>query len=140
MDIALLQHLHLKRQFDIGQSSAEALKLALSEALASARTHVEVRGLDMRSGLPRVLQLEVGELRPILEKHAMEVAAAVRSAFAVTDPDLACGILEDGISLTGGAALTALVAERIEETTGIAVHCAENPQKAVANGLAILLN
>lgn len=141
VDNALLHHLHLKRQFHIGQSSAEALKMALSEALTpGTATHVEVRGLDMRSGLPRVLQLEVQELRPILEKHATEVTAAVRSAFAVTDPDLATDILEDGITLTGGAALTALLSERIEDATGIPVHRAEEPQKAVAKGLGVLLN
>lgn len=140
VDTALLQHLHLKRQFHIGQSTAEALKMALSKALSGAETHVEVRGLDMRAGLPRVLVLETDELRPILEKYAMEVAAAVRSAFAVTDPDLAMDILEDGITLTGGAGLTTLVAERIEESTRISVRRAEDPQKAVAKGLAALLN
>ena len=69
IDAALLHHLHLRRQFNIGPSSAETLKLALSEALGfRRRTLVEVKGLDLRSGLPRVLALEVDELRPIIEK------------------------------------------------------------------------
>ncbi|RYY26713.1 MAG: rod shape-determining protein [Sphingomonadales bacterium] len=141
VEAALLHHLHLKRQFHIGPSSAESLKMALSEALASgAATHVEVRGLDIRSGLPRLLALNVDDLRPIVEKYADEVAAAVRAAFAQTDPDLATDILEDGIMLTGGAALTALVAERVEESTGLRVHRAEDPTKAVAKGLQSMLD
>lgn len=140
VDAALLQHLHLKRQFNIGPSSAEALKVALSEALiSSTQRHVEVKGLDIKSGLPRVLALDIAELRPIIEKHADEVAAAVRSAFAATAPDLASGIFEDGITLTGGAALTALVADRIARSTGLEVMCGAEPNKAVARGLEVML-
>ncbi|MES2988077.1 MAG: rod shape-determining protein [Pseudomonadota bacterium] len=141
VEAALLHHLHLKRQFQVGRSSAEALKIALSEALASGTpTHVEVRGLDIRSGLPRLLALKVKDLRPIVEKYADEVATAVRAAFAQTDPDLATDILEDGIMLTGGAALTALVAERVEKFTGLRVHRAKAPTKAVAKGLEVMLD
>ncbi|MBX3595782.1 rod shape-determining protein [Sphingomonas sp.] len=141
VDAALVHHLHLRKQFNIGQSTAEALKIALSEALMSpGRSYVEVKGLDMRNGLPRVLALDVEELRPIVERHADEIASAVRGAFAATQPDLVSGILDDGISLTGGAAMTALVAERIQRSTGISVRVMDAPQRAVARGLAVMLN
>ncbi|RYG88379.1 MAG: rod shape-determining protein [Alphaproteobacteria bacterium] len=140
VDAALIQHLHLKRHFHIGQSSGETLKLALSAALSTpGSTCVEVKGLDTRSGLPRVISVDIGELRPIIEKYAAEVAGVVRAVFALTDPDLAMGILEDGITLTGGAALTALVADRIEQETGIFVTATTEPKKAVARGLEVVL-
>lgn len=140
IDTALIQHLHLKRHFHIGQSSGEALKLALSAALTTpGMRYLEVKGLDTRSGLPRAMSVEIEELRPIVEKYASEIAVAVRTVFGLTDPDLAMGILEDGITLTGGAALTALVADRIERDTGIFVTTAAEPQKAVARGLEVVL-
>jgi rod shape-determining protein MreB len=141
VDAALLQHLHMRRHFQIGHSAAEVLKMKLSEALAlGTATHVEVRGLDTKSGLPRLLELEVGELSPILEEYAAQVTAVVRAAFAKTPPDLAIDILDDGIALTGGAALTALVAERIADSTGLRVYRADDPRKAVSKGLQVMLD
>ena len=141
VDTALIQHLSLQRQFRIGPSAAENLKVALSMALASpGTTHVEVRGLDTRSGLPRTLSLPVDELRPAIQKYAADVTKAVRSAFQQLDPDLATDILEDGITMTGGAAMTALVAEQIEASTGIRTHRRTDSQKAVARGLEMVLD
>lgn len=140
VDAALAQHLRLRRHFHVGPLSAEAFKKTLSDALGSgSATHVEVRGLDVRDGLPRVLNVEVDEVRPILERFATEVAAAVRSALAVTDPDLAAAILEDGITLTGGASMTALLAESIFASTGIRARNSAGAEKAVARGLAPLM-
>jgi rod shape-determining protein MreB len=141
VEVALMHYLHLQRQFRVGPSAAETLKIALSAALASrTATHVEVKGLDTRSGLPRTLSLPVEELQPVIQKYAAEVTTTVRAALARLDPDLAMDILEDGITLAGGAALTALVAQQIEEATGVETHCQDEPQKAVAKGLEMMLN
>jgi rod shape-determining protein MreB len=140
IDLALRHHLHARHQFEIGAASAETLKMALCDALASGSdTHVEVPGLDTRSGLPRILATTVAELRPIIERYADEIAIAVRAAFAETAPDLASGILEDGITLSGGASLTTMIAERIEASTGIPAKLASDPRRAVARGLATIL-
>lgn len=140
VDNGLIHHLHLKRHFHIGPSTAERLKMALSDALAAgSATTLEVKGLDTTTGLPRALELSVGELRHVLDRYVTEVVTAVRRAFARTEPDLAHDIFEDGILLTGGAAMTALLAERIEEATGIAARRVDEPQKTVARGLQAIL-
>lgn len=140
VDTALLHHLHLKRHFHIGASSAERLKLALSTALAAGTpSTVEVKGLDTTTGLPRVLELGVGEVRHVIDRYVSEVVTAVRRAFAQTAPDLAQDIFENGILLTGGAAMTALLAERIEQSTGIAARCVDEPERTLAKGLHALL-
>lgn len=140
LEAALIHHLHLKRQFRIGRSSAEQLKIAVSDALNDPfTTHVETKGLDVRARLPRTLSVSVNELRPVFEKYAAEVANAVRTALATIEPDLAHDIFEDGITLTGGAALTALVAEYIEASTGLPTNRLDDPGKTVAQGLAALL-
>ena len=140
LETALIQHLHLKRQFRIGRSTAEKLKVAVSTALNDPFiTQVETKGLDVRLRLPRTITISVNELRPLFEKYAAEVAGAVRAAFIGIEPDLAQDIFEDGITLTGGAALTALVAEYIEEATGLPTNRYDEPDAAVSKGLATLL-
>lgn len=141
MVASLIHHLHHKRHFLIGPSSAEGLKLAVSQALGKAAglTFVEVKGLDQDTRLPRTMSLDVEELRPVVERYADDIVAAVRTVFSLTAPELASGILEDGITLTGGAASTALVADRLRTTTGIAVNLAEDPRRAVVRGLERVL-
>lgn len=142
LDRALIDHFHLRHRFQIGPATAERLKLELSSALERGDTGqmIEVRGLDARDGVPKTLAVRAAELSPVWEKSADAILAAIRAALGETPPELSQDILEDGISLAGGAAMTSLLARRITEHTGIAAHVSEAPLRSVASGLARLLD
>jgi rod shape-determining protein MreB len=137
LDQSLADHLHSRHRFHIGAPSAEALKLKLSSALAAedAFAEVEIRGLDAASGLPRMLCLAAAELLNVWNKHADQIVRAVRVTLSETPPELSHDILEDGIILTGGAAMTALLSDRISTATGIDTEIADAPLRTVAKGL-----
>lgn len=141
LDRALIDHFHLKHRFQIGTSTAERLKLELSSALGrgDSAQRLEVRGLDSANGLPKTVTVRAGELSPVWDRSTDAVLAAIRAALGETPPELSHDILEDGISLAGGAAMTGLLARRITECTGISAHVAELPLRSVASGLARLL-
>lgn len=140
LDQALIDHINFHHRFQIGFPTAELLKLQLSGALANAGSQwIEVRGLDTTNGLPRTLSLPVKRLAPVWTRHIDEIVQLVRDVLGKTSPELSQDILEDGITLTGGGALSGLLATRITEETGVRAAAAQNSRHCVAFGLQRLL-
>lgn len=141
LDRALIDHLHLRHRFQIGGSTAERLKLELSSLLEgnSGEAELEVRGFDAAAGVPGTIAVPASELLILWHRHSADVVAAVRAALGETPPELSKDVLEDGIVLTGGRAMTALLAQRIAAETGIPAHVAKAPLRSVARGLETLL-
>ena len=100
---------------------------------------LEVRGLDAASGTPKTIAVPVSELLKVWDRYSDPVISAILAALGETPPELSQDILEDGITLTGGAAMTGLLGQRIQERTGIEVRIAPAPLGAVASGLGQLL-
>jgi rod shape-determining protein MreB len=142
LDRALIDHFHLHHRFQIGSSTAERLKLELSSSLgrADGEQLLEVRGLDTTIGVPKTIVVRARELSSVWSRNVDGVIVAIRAALGETPPELSHDILDDGISLTGGAAMTGLLARRITEATGIRAHVAESPLRSVASGLARVLD
>lgn len=141
LDQALIDYLLFEHRFHIGVTAAETLKRQLSEALGSAELGrlVEVRGLDGATGLPRVLALPAEELLPLWLKHVEQIVRIVREALRETPPGLSEDILQDGIMLTGGGAVGALLSAEIASKTGVATRVADEPRHCVALGLVRLI-
>ena len=139
---ALIAHFALRHRFQIGLPSAEQLKVQLS-ALLDNEEHeafVEVRGLDAASGLPKTIRVPVEELRAAWHKHIEDVLVTVQAALAEAPPEMSHDIFEDGILLTGGAAMTGLLARHIAAATGIRTELAVTPIRSVAAGLLRMIN
>jgi rod shape-determining protein MreB len=141
LDRAFIDHLHLKRRFQVGPATAERLKLELSILLQSGAMDrlLEVRGLDTASGVPKTIAVPASELLTVWERYLDSVVSAILAALGETPPELSQDILEDGIILTGGAAMTGLLAQRIREAVGVDVRIAPAPLRSVAAGLARFL-
>lgn len=137
----LADHLQAKHDFLIGTITAERIKLeiaGLSTASVSG-AQISIAGQDLATGMPRLLTLPASELTALLAKHVMPIVAAVRAALEQTPPELSHDILEDGITLTGGAAMPALLSEAITLATGLSTRIAERPLDCVALGLGAYL-
>jgi rod shape-determining protein MreB and related proteins len=142
LDRAFVDHLHLRRRFQIGTATAERLKLELSSLVESGSLErlVEVRGLDSATGVPTTIAVPADELLAVWERYSEAIVDAVLAALGETAPELSQDILEDGILLTGGAAMMGLLAQRISERTGIAVRIAQAPLRTVALGLGRIID
>ncbi len=79
--------------------------------------------------------MPAAELLAVWDRHSDAVVSAVRAALAEAPPELSRDILEDGILLSGGAAMTGSLARRIRAATGIRTSICETPLHAVAGGL-----
>lgn len=139
---AIADHLHLNHRFQIGATTAETVKLDLAAQLGNRPEtgwRLCVSGKDVASGLPRTISIPASELVGVYERHVQDIVDAVRSALGATAPELSMDILEDGITLTGGASMVGLLGKRIHEATGLKTAAAADPLVAVATGLAAVL-
>jgi rod shape-determining protein MreB len=139
LDEALLDHLLLRHRFQIGRPAAEQLKFELAglDGTAEARhLDVQIKGLNLAAGRPESLSLAAGELLQVCERHLQAIVAIISTALERTPPELSRDILDDGILLTGGGALTRLLSQRITEATGLQARIAGAPLDCVALGLA----
>jgi rod shape-determining protein MreB len=139
LDEALLEHLVRRHRFQIGRPGAEQLKLELAHlgAADEARDRaVTIKGLSLAAGLPETLSIGADELLHVCEKHLQAIVGIVIAALEHTPPELSRDILDDGILLTGGGAMTGLLSRRITEATGLEARIAAAPLDCVAHGLA----
>ncbi|MES4904638.1 MULTISPECIES: rod shape-determining protein [unclassified Streptomyces] len=93
-----------------------------------------IRGRDLVTGLPKVLELTAEEVRHALAEPVDSIIAAVRSTLDETPPELAGDIMDRGIVLTGGGALLRGLDVRLSRELDIPVLVADAPLDCVALG------
>lgn len=147
MDEAIINYVKLKYSLLLGQSSAEAVKIAIGSAVdfggeansSKARSYV-VRGRDLENGLPRSIKLTDGEIREALGPIIHEIISGVSDTLEETPPELISDILEKGIYLAGGGAMIHGIEKAVADATKMPVFIAEDPLTCVVRGCGKLLD
>jgi rod shape-determining protein MreB len=133
---------YVKRRFNlnIGDRTAEELKIALGSALPLEEPATyEVRGRDQISGLPKTLTVSADDVCQALQDPLQAILGTIRSVLERTPPELASDIIDRGIVLTGGTALLRNLDRLITQEIGIPCYVADNPMDCVAMGAGIAL-
>ncbi|MBC7546036.1 MAG: rod shape-determining protein [Candidatus Sericytochromatia bacterium] len=125
----------------IGDRTAEEIKIRLGSAYPwKDETSMEVRGLNLISGLPRTVTITSSEIREAMAEPVSVIVDAVRDTLERTPPELAADIIDRGIVLTGGGALLQGLDELISHETEMPVHIADNPLDCVVLGTGKVLD
>ena len=80
------------------------------------------------------------EIEEALKKSANMIVSKVKNVLEQTPPELASDIINKGIILTGGGALTVGLDKLLESELKVPVKIAESPLTCVAEGTGILLD
>ena len=134
MDEAILQYVKRKYNLMIGEPTAEYIKVAIGNAYPGFHEIIEVKGLDMVSGVPKALSLNSDEIREAMAEPVRIIVDAVKAVFEETPPELAGDIYDRGIVLAGGGALLRNMDDLLREETGLPVSIAEDPLSCVVLG------
>ena len=67
---------------------------------------IEVKGRDLVTGIPQNIIITSEEVRKAISEQVDSIVQAVRIALEQTPPELAADIVDRGILLTGGGALS----------------------------------
>ncbi|HEY1074430.1 MAG TPA: rod shape-determining protein [Patescibacteria group bacterium] len=124
----------------LGERTAEEVKIAAGSALPlKNRIKVVLRGRDLISGLPKMIETDDEPIRRALQKSVNSIIDAVRSTIEETPPELVADIMDRGIVLAGGGALLRGLNIIIATATGTTVHIADDPLTAVARGTGVVI-
>ena len=135
LDEAIINFARKEYDLALGERTAEEVKMALGSACGlEQELQAELRGRDLRTGLPKTVVTTTQEIRLAIEEPVASICDAVRATLDKTPPELAADIMEKGIYLTGGGALLRGLDERLSRETGMPVYIAKNPIYAVAFG------
>lgn len=137
LDQAIIAYVKKEYNLMIGERTAENIKMQLGSVYKVdelLEETMEIRGRDLITGLPKVIEIHESEVREALRETVASIVDAIKTTLEKTPPELAADIMDKGIMLTGGGALLKGLDALINHETHMPVHIAENPLDCVAIG------
>lgn len=128
---------YIKKNFNlmVGERTAENVKIQLGSAYDVGENEViQIRGRDLISGLPKVIEISETEVREALSEPVVSIIEAIKSTLEKTPPELASDIMDKGIMLAGGGASLKGLDILINKETHMPVHIADASIDCVAIG------
>ena len=101
---------------------------------------MEVKGRDLITGLPSIIEITQDELNTALEESINKIIKATVNVLEQTSPELSADIVEKGIIITGGGALLKGLQNILENNLKVPILMAASPLTCVVEGTGILLD
>ena len=134
-DNAIINYLKKNIGINVGDKMAEEIKFQIGSAFeGDEEGYFDVRGRDVRTGLPKTVQVKESQIREAMRENLDEILEAVKLTLEHTPPELAADVMERGIILTGGGALIKGLDKILTQVTKIPAYVAEYPLDCVAVG------
>jgi len=137
MDEAIIAYIRRNHNLLVGESSAEWIKKEIGSACMPENGEgrvIEVRGRDLRNGVPKEIVISERQISESLANSVGSIIEAVNLALEHTVAEIAAGIVDKGIMLTGGGALLSDLDLVLRHATGLPVSIADEPLTCVALG------
>nr|WP_263327843.1 rod-share determining protein MreBH [Neobacillus sp. Marseille-Q6967] len=135
LDDEIIQHVRKEYNVLIGDRTAENIKMEIGYALVDhEEMHMEVRGRDLVTGLPKTVTLSSYEIRNALKESLLHILEAIRATLEDCPAELSGDIVDRGVILTGGGALMKGMEEWLSKEIVVPVQLAPNPLESVAIG------
>ncbi len=113
------------------QRALEALGLGDDGAGSDSIEVRGCRGTDLAPVRARPTRREIQRaLNPLVEP----IVGAVCAVWRRLTPETSCEVIETGMCVTGGGAMLRGLARRLQDATGLGVHVASDPARAVIRG------
>ncbi len=140
MDRAIVNYIKRKYNLLIGERTAEMIKIGIGTVMPTEPVeHMEVKGRDLLSGVPKIIRLTSIEVHEALLETVSSILDNVRVALENTPPELSSDLVDNGIVMAGGGSLLRGLDKLISRETGLPVKIAENPLLCVVNGAGRVL-
>ena len=135
MDDLIARYVRRQHGVAIGEVTAENVKIQLGRVFPGGEdATMNVKGRDIKTGMPRVVTLTSSEISEVLRRPARQIVEEVMSVLEQTSPELVSDISETGITLTGGCSQLYGFDALLMERTGINCTVADDPDSCTAYG------
>src|SRR5487761_2695488 len=140
LDDAIVAYVKKEFQLALGERTAEEIKIQMGSAYPlQQEMQAQIRGRDLVTGLPKTVVISTEQVRQAIEVPVQAIVDAVKVTLDRTPPELSSDLMEQGIVLTGGGALLAGIAARLEAETNMPIIVANDPLNCVALGSGMCL-
>lgn len=135
LDDDIINYIKKEMNLAIGETTAEEIKMEIGCALPlMTEMSMEIRGRDLTDGLPRNIIVTSSDIEKALASSINEIVEVVKATLEKTPPELASDIMEKGIVLAGGGAMTKNLDKLLSQKTGMPVYVADDPLDCVVKG------
>ncbi|HEC83191.1 MAG TPA: rod shape-determining protein [Firmicutes bacterium] len=134
MDEAIVRHIKEEKNTIIGEQTAERIKISVGFVETEPDETIEVRGIDLVSGVPKVVEIEKNEIVEALKAPVTEIKNALKLSLEKTPPELAADIVDKGILMTGGGSLLRGLDRYLSDETKLPIYVVDDPLKSVVLG------
>ena len=139
MDEAIIHWFRNEHKLEIGEQTAEEIKISVGSAMRVRSKNIVVKGRDLVSGIPKTLEVRSDEVRQALKDPVTRIVEVIKQALEDTPPQLSADIVERGIILAGGGSLLKGIDQVLREKTGVPVNVADEPHLSVVKGCCIII-
>ena len=119
---------------ELDQSIISYIKKEFNLMVGEEEMIMEIKGRDMISGLPKIVEISESQVREALKEPVYQIIESIKTTLEKTPPELAADIMEKGIMLAGGGAYLRGLDVLINKETNMPVHIAEAPLDCVVLG------
>ena len=144
---AIIQYIRKRYSLNIGEPTAERLKIEAGAACLDVDENgdeiietVKASGLDLNTGLPKVIDVTNRDIMLGLQESIDIVIDGIKATIEAAKPEIAADIAANGMVLAGGGGMIKNLDKLITKRTGIEARVAENAFDAVAVGTGMSLN
>lgn len=142
MDEAIVNYARDIHNLLLGERSAEEVKCQIGNAIEFEKEtdfSAVLRGRDLKTGLPRSVEVEPAEIREALKYPIDEIITGVKDAIEETPAELMSDIVRDGLVLAGGTSLLRGIDKLMSYELKVPVKVSQDPLTCVVRGCGKLL-
>ena len=141
IDESIVRYMRLHHHLNIGVFEGERVKKEIGSAFPQLESmNTEVRGLNVKTGVPMSILIGDEEIREAIQEPLTNIVMAIMRALEKIPPELSADIHSNGIYLTGGGALIRGLDKMIEEKTTLKVYIPESPLLSIVKGAGTVLD
>ncbi|MDC0449040.1 rod shape-determining protein [bacterium] len=143
MDQEIVSYAKNTHNLLLGERTAEEVKFVLGNVMEfenESELRGVLRGRDLKTGLPRALEISPAEIREALRIPVYTIINAIKDALEDTPAELMADIVRDGIILAGGASQLRGLTKLLSQELQVPVRRAEDPMTCVVKGCGIVLD
>ncbi|MEK9183075.1 MAG: rod shape-determining protein [Patescibacteria group bacterium] len=140
LDAAIQDYTRRKYGLAIGERTAEEVKIGIGSAMfLDKKLEMEIKGRDMVSGLPRILNLTSDDITEAIQPELEGMVNSLKELLSETPPELAADVMDKGMVLSGGSSQLRNIEQLFSKATGVPAFVADEPVFCVVKGTGIAL-
>jgi rod shape-determining protein MreB and related proteins len=139
MDQEIVNYAKNKYNLLLGERTAEDVKIAIGNVIdleGESNYKSVFRGRDLKTGLPRAIEITPAEIREALKPPMGQIINAIKDAIEDTPAELMADIVREGIVLAGGTSQLRGLDKLLTQELKVPVKIAKEPLTCVVRGCA----